>query len=193
MCWQPPNVNTENQSHCNPSLALPLSHLPFQPYINNINNVYCCTYHPEHSFMGLLPPLSDQVTHNFDTWNCSAQGCFPLQTLRGPGHAGPFSHNHPPNLHKCKHAASPDPAEVGSYGPIPGSPSEWTERLTPDPPPAIGYTGQKNTAHDIWMFTQAAETNNEVAANDWLDDYSDHLTKQLGTTFIGCKFCTQFG
>ena len=192
----PPNMNTGNHSHRDASSALPSSHLPFQPYIDGIRNVYRPTYHPEeHSFLGPLPPSSDQAIHDFDTWNHSARGCFPSQTLCGPGHTGPSDNNHPPppNPHKRKRAASPDPAEVGGYGPIPGSPSEQTERSTPDPPPAIGYTGRKNTAYDIWMFTRAAETNKEVTANDWSDDYGDHLTKRPGTTFVGCKFCTQFG
>ena len=123
----PPNTNTENQSHRNPSSALPSSRLPFQPYIDNINNVYRHTYHPEHSFLGPLPPSSDQAIHDFDTWNRSAHGCFPSQTLCGPGHAGPSDHDRPPNPRKRKQAASPDPAEVGGYGPIPGSPSERTE------------------------------------------------------------------
>ena len=143
-----PDMSTENQSHHNASSALSSSHLPFQPYIDNIDNIYHC--------------------------------------------AGPSDHP-PPLKRKHKRAASPEPAEVGGYGPIPGSPSERTERSTPDPPPAIGYTGRKNTAYNIWMFTRAVETNKEVAANDWPDDYGDHLTKRPGTTFVGCKFCTQFG
>ena len=136
--------------------------------------------------------------HDFGPWNHPGQGSFPSPTLCGPGQAGPSSPSFPdlpplPELGKGKRAASPDPAEVGGFGPTLGSPDEQTDQSTPDPPPAVGYAGRKNTAYEIWVFTRAVETDENVPAEHWPDDYSQYLTKRPDTMFVGCKLCTQFG
>lgn len=74
-----------------------------------------------------------------------------------------------------------------------GSPDEQIDQSTPDPPSAIGYVGRKNTAYEIWIFTRAIETDENVPAERWPDDYNQYLTKRPDTMFVGCKFCTQLG
>jgi len=163
------------------------------------NNVLHPAHYPNGlSFLGPLPPSCDQAIQDFNTWNRSAQGCYPSQPLQGPGNAGPPSPSPldrppPPVSRKRKRAIPADSAAVGGYGPIPGSPDVQTERSTPEPTPAIKFTERKNSAYEIWAFTRAIRTDEVVPAEQWLDDYGDHLTSRPDSTFVGCKFCTQFG
>jgi len=175
----------------------PSSHPPSQAN-GNINDTY---RHPNDlPFLGQLPQLSDQAVHGFSDWNSSMAGLYPSQLLQGPGQAGPSSLSQGPCLplpsipRKCKRTTSPDPAAVGGYGPIPGSPDERTDQeSTPDPGPAIKFTERKNSAYDIWAFAWAVKTDENIPTEQWLDDYGNHLTRRPDTMFIGCKFCTQFG
>ena len=189
-------MNVESQSSHNIGPGFPPSHLPSQAHVDETqHDVY---HHPRNlSFLGPLPPSHEQSIQDFNTWNRSPRGLFPSQPLQVPGQPSPLSppppdHPPPPISWKCKRTAPTDPATVGGYGPIPGSPDGQTDRLTPDPVPAIKFTEQKNSAYNVWPFIRGVETDDTVPAEQWQDDYSNHLTSRPNTMHIGCKFCTQF-
>lgn len=207
MSWDPPaalssiplaQTSVENQFHHYAGSEHPSSHLPLQRQTDVANNISNHTSHPRDlSFLGSLTPSHDQAVQDFNTWNRSAQGGFPLQPL-GPGHAGPSSpplpdRHLPSTSHKRKRTPSLDSAAVGGYGPMPGTPDEQTEPSTPDLSPTIKFNERKNSAYEVWVFTRAVETDRVIPPGEWPDDYNDHLTKRPVVPFIGCKFCTQFG
>ena len=193
---------------------------PSSPSPVQTSGVYHRTHHPGGlSFIGAVPPSIDQALQDFNAWNRSEKGCFPSQPLRGPGQTGPPlpslpDHfwapdcpppNHPPAnctppdplpppiSRKRKRTTSSDSAAAGGYGPIPGSPSEQTERSTPDPPPVFKSTGRKGSACEIWAFTRAVQTNEDVPAAEWPNDYNTYLDTRPDTAWVGCKICTEFG
>jgi len=206
MLWDPPTQSSDLSAQTNvgsqfyryANLEYSSSHPPSQAN-GNVNDTY--PHLNGLTFVGQLSQSSDQTIQRFGDWNRSTEGLYPSQLLQGPGQVGPSS-SHPQGPHrplppitrKRRRTTSPDPAAAGGYGPIPGGPDEQTDREpTPDPTPAIKFTERKNSAYDIWAFTQAVETDENIPAEQWLDDYGDHLTRRPDTTFIGCKFCTQFG
>ena len=179
------------------------------------NDIYNDTRHPQGlPFLGPLPSSNAYAERAFDGWNVSPEGCFPLQPLRGPGQFGdplpstarqpfpptsdpipPAPHHHLPAApSKRKRIASPEPATVGGYGPISdGKSDQEADRMAVDPSPTVKFGGRKGTAHDIWAFVRAIESNEPVPFEQWPDDYNEHLSKKPKTTYVGCKFCTQFG
>ena len=177
-------------------------HLPRPPLriqTNDTNNVYHHTNHPSgFPFSAPLPPMRTQAAQEFNVWN--TQDRSPPQPLQGPGHIGPppppLPDRPPPSTvpHKRKRVRTINTAAVGGYGPIlDGLDGERTEPSTPDSSPTIKFVERKNSAYEIWAFTRAAETGEDVPAVDWPDDYGNHLTKRPDATFISCKFCTEFG
>lgn len=92
--------------------------------------------------------------------------------------------------------ASPEPAAVGSYGPIPdvslGGKADQVPVINPGFA-AVKLAGRKNTAYDIWVFVRAVTTNQDLPREQWPDDYDQHLVGRPDSPFIGCKLCTQFG
>ena len=173
------------------------SRLPSQAQTDNADNSHHHANHPtDPSFFG-LPPLScDQPVRGVSALDRSIQGCFPSQQLRGPGYTGTT----PPPLPDCPLSptsrgptASPDLDAVDGYGPTPGSPDQQTEPSTSDLHPTARFARRKNSAYEIWAFIRAVETDEVVPAEQWPDDYDDHLTHRPDTTFVGCKLCTQFG
>ena len=133
-----------NAPHHSGSSEFTSAHL-FPRHIDN--GIRPHPHHPGgHSFLGLLPSSSDQAIQDFNAWNRSPQGLFPLQLLQGPGQSG----NPPPipnASHKCRRATSPE-----DNGPC--SPDQEPNRLTLDlePSPTVRFVGWKNLAHDIWPF-----------------------------------------
>lgn len=170
---------------------------PF-PY-NNTSNAHHNVYHPAGlSFLGSIPPSFEQGVQSFNAWMHSPGGCFPSQPLRGPGEPGPSSSiipDSPTVPNKRKRTLSPERAAVGGYGPIPGDPHEEPSRRTPDqdPSPEIEFNERKNSAYDVWAFARGLLTNETIPADQWPRDYNQHLTKRPDESFLGCKFCTEFG
>ena len=208
MSWDPPAIpfsvppvqmDAENQPHRYVGPDDPSSHPPLQTWTDDSNNIYDhahCTNN--HSFLGLLPPSCSQAVHDFNEWNCSTQGCFPLQSLQAPAQAGPSSlpDPGPPLLsipQKRKRTTSVDSATAGGCGQVPGGLDVRTEPSTPEPSPEIKFNERKNSAYEIWAFTRPVNTDEVVPTQQWPDDYNDHLTKRPDATFVGCKLCTQFG
>ena len=170
----------------------------FRADTERANDIHHRAEHPwDLSPFGSLPPSHNQV-QEFNVWNQSAHGRFPPLALRGPGHAGPPSpapqDPAPPHTSRKRKRTTPlDSATVGGYRPIPGSPDDRTEPSTPGPISTIEFTGRKNSAYEIWAFARPAETDEMVPADQWPDDYDEHLQKRPDAMFIGCKLCTQFG
>ena len=151
------------------------------------------------------PPLgSPRSSHNeaiqdSNASNRPAQGCFPSQTLRGPGQTGGFLPpppcDPPTAPHKRKRETSPEYPAVGGYGPILHGLDNEPNPLTPDrdPSPKIKRTKRKTSAYDIWAFIRPVETDEDIQIDRFPNDYDEHLETRPDTPFIGCKFCTQFG
>lgn len=143
--------------------------------------------------LGSLPHSCDQADQDFNGWDRSTQVHFPPQSLRGPEHTGPSSSSLPdppltPISRKRKRTNSVDLAATDGSRPTPSSPDEQTE-----PSPAIKFAERRNVAYEIWAFVRAAETDEDISAEQWPDDYDVHLTKRPDATFVVCKFCTEFG
>jgi hypothetical protein len=205
MSWDPPTTPSglppaqrsgPAETHLHPS-----SH-PVPPRLQTagINDTYRGANRPKDpTSLGPLPPSHTQPLQDSNLWNRSAHGLFSSQPLRGPGHAGPSSTPLPDHLlpsisRKRKRTTSLDSAAIGGYGPIPLSSQDvQTEPSTPDLSPEIKFAERKNSAYEIWAFIRPVETAKVVPADQWPDDYRDHLTKRPDAMFIGCKLCTQFG
>ena len=99
----------------------------------------------------------------------------------------------PPVSRKRKRAPPPDPAVVESCGPILSDPGEETDQSTPDPPHTTKFTTRKNSACEIWAFTRAVKTAEDIPTEQWPSDYDSHLSTRPKSSFVGCKFCSQFG
>jgi len=127
------------------------------------------------------------------------QDTFLPQQLRGPGSAGlplPSLSDRPlpAASRKRTRTISPEPAVTGGYGPISdGGFDGGADRTKLVSPHAVKLAGRKNTAHDIWAFVRAVETNETIPQEDWPNDYNRYLVKRPSSSFIGCKLCTQFG
>jgi len=170
---------------------------PFPSHVDD--DVHDRARHPKDlSFLGPLPLSHDQAIQDFSVWNCSTQGSFPSQPLRGPGQAGFSSsslpdHPLPAASHKRKRTTSPEPPTMSGCRPRTGGLVGESDRMTMDPPPAIKFTERKNSAYDIWVFVRALMTDKDLPPELWPNDCNRHLTKRPDTSFVGCKLCTQFG
>ena len=71
--------------------------------------------------------------------------------------------------------------------------TEEPRRITVGASSIIKFTQRKNTAYDVWAFVRAVETEENMPAEQWPDDYNEYLTKRPDTLLIGCKLCTEFG
>ena len=189
-------MNAASQFHHSVDSDSPLSHPHFQ---YDIDGVYGRrAYDPSNlSFLGPLPSSHDQAMRDFNAWNRSAQGSFPSQPLQGSGLGDPPpppppSYTLASTSHKRKRATSPDPASVDGHQSMPST-DEEPDHPTTRPSRAIKFTGRKNSAYEIWVFTRALKTNKIIPADQWPNDYDDFLVKQPRTVFIGCKFCSEFG
>jgi hypothetical protein len=164
-----------NLGSCQPDPPPP-SHLD-----NNIHN------HPRHpgdpSSSGTLPLSNDRTIQGADTWDRSPQG-----------HLSPLR-NHPvPSSRKRKRMGSPEPSTAGvhrpsSDGTLDGESSQTNKVSSP----TVNFTERKKTAYDVWVFTRAIDTSEAILPEQWPDDYDQRLTKRPDSSFVGCKFCTQFG
>lgn len=157
------------------------------------------TYPPRDlSFIGPLPSSREGAIRDFNAWNRSTEGCFPSQSLRGPGETGPplpSLLNPATTTHKRKRATSPDNAAVGGYGPMPSSPGEKRNQSAPDPnlSHTTDYTGPQNIAYEIWAFVRPADSDEKLQVHQWPNDYDQHLNRRPDSLFVSCKLCTQFG
>ena len=181
--------------------ASDLEESPSRPPIPHLvgDKIYFGHYPKDLPYLG-PPPSHEKPIEDFNAQNRPAQGHFPSQSLQGPGHFGPPSPplpNPPTTTLKRKRTVSPEHAAAGGSGltAISDSSDEEPDQLTADrdSSPTIKLTERKNTAYDIWAFTRPVETNEDITADRWPDDYNHHLTKRPETPFIGCKLCTQFG
>jgi hypothetical protein len=142
-----------------PAASSQLSHPYFQPLsrLNDTGHNYA--HHPEDlSFLGTLPLSHHQAIQNFDTWNCSPQGCFPSQLLQGPGQTGlpppsPLDYSFPAASHKRKRTTSPESATAGSSRPTSDrNPDGVPNQMATDLSPVAEFGEQKNAAYDVWAF-----------------------------------------
>jgi len=87
--------------------------------------------------------------------------------------------------HKRQCTASPEPAAMGGYRPIPdislGDEADQVSAINPGFT-TVKFAGQKNSAYDIWVFVWVVMTDQNILPEQWPD-----------LLFIGCKLCTQFG
>ena len=141
----------------------------------------------------------NRLSHPIHPGFASSNFPSPPQPLRGPGSIGRLLPSLPdcplPVVsHKRRRTTSPEPAAMGGYGPIlGGDPDDETGQVVTDPSPAVKFTGRKNAAYDIWAFTRAVNTNEDILPGQWPNDYDQHLAGRPDSLFVGCKLCSQFG
>lgn len=177
------------------------SHLHSAEPSSNLGNTRFHESHPQYYASDWRPTNMDQ----FNAWNASPQGIFPL-TLIGPGqnpdqHLPPHPQpRHPTHVANTNHGkrkrttpGSVQTSSIGGYGPLsPGETTTDTSLPSPSPPPSTSRNNH-STTHNVWAFAQPLTSNDETCADQWPTSMEPYLTGKPRTPWFGCKLCSRFG